>query len=176
MGVSILTTNEKGKCYTRTPLFASFNTSSALHIFIFSVSYRPMRMSASTDADVCADRCGCLRRPMRMSAPTDADVCVDRCGWHELMFCTCRGCTYRGCTCLKCTNQSRTAPISQELHKSAKNSTNQPRTTQHLPLLVHLRQVHPLNNCTPQTTAPLKQEHKKGVQLYKLHPLTTYIN
>ncbi|WP_278778203.1 hypothetical protein [Leyella stercorea] len=27
---------------------------------------RPMRMSASTDADVCADRCGCLRRPMRM--------------------------------------------------------------------------------------------------------------
>ncbi|WP_417090946.1 hypothetical protein [Leyella stercorea] len=27
---------------------------------------RPMRMPASTDADVCADRCGCLRRPMRM--------------------------------------------------------------------------------------------------------------
>ena len=41
---------------------------------------RPMRMSAPTDADVCADRCGCLRRPMRMSASTDADVCVDRCG------------------------------------------------------------------------------------------------
>ncbi|WP_440331249.1 hypothetical protein [Leyella stercorea] len=36
--------------------------------------------SAPTDADVCADRCGCLRRPMRTSAPTDADVCVDRCG------------------------------------------------------------------------------------------------
>ncbi|WP_302352660.1 hypothetical protein [Leyella stercorea] len=35
--------------------------------------------SASTDADVCADRCGCLRRPLRMSASTDADVCVDRC-------------------------------------------------------------------------------------------------
>ena len=35
--------------------------------------------SASTDADICADRCGCLRRPMRMSAPTDADVCADRC-------------------------------------------------------------------------------------------------
>ena len=66
-------TNEKGKCYKQTPLFASFNTSSALHIFIFSVSYRPMRMSASTDADVCTDRCGCLRRPMQMSAPTDAD-------------------------------------------------------------------------------------------------------
>ncbi|WP_443876251.1 hypothetical protein [Leyella stercorea] len=25
-----------------------------------------MQMSAPTDADVCADRCGCLRRPMRM--------------------------------------------------------------------------------------------------------------
>ncbi|WP_278776604.1 hypothetical protein [Leyella stercorea] len=41
-----------------------------------------MRTSAPTDADVCVDRCGCLRRPMRMSAPTDADVCVDRCGWQ----------------------------------------------------------------------------------------------
>ena len=40
---------------------------------------RPMRMSASTDADVCADRCRCLRRPMRTSASTDADVCVERC-------------------------------------------------------------------------------------------------
>ena len=40
---------------------------------------RPMQMSAPTDADVCVDRCGCLRRPMRMSAPTDADVCADRC-------------------------------------------------------------------------------------------------
>ena len=66
-------TNEKGKCYKQTPLFASFNTSSALHIFIFSVSYRPTRMSAPTDADVCTDRRGCLRRPMRMSASTDAD-------------------------------------------------------------------------------------------------------
>ena len=35
--------------------------------------------SASTDADVCVDRCGRLRRPMRMSAPTVADVCADRC-------------------------------------------------------------------------------------------------
>ncbi|WP_278812681.1 hypothetical protein [Leyella stercorea] len=34
---------------------------------------RPMRMSASTDADVCADRCGCLRRPMRTSASTDTN-------------------------------------------------------------------------------------------------------
>ncbi|WP_302405895.1 hypothetical protein [Leyella stercorea] len=42
--------------------------------------YPPINTSAPTDADVCADRCGCLRRPIRMSAPTDADVCVDRCG------------------------------------------------------------------------------------------------
>ena len=41
--------------------------------------YPPINTSAPTDADVCADRCRCLRRPMRMSAPTDADVCVDRC-------------------------------------------------------------------------------------------------
>ena len=41
--------------------------------------YPPINTSASTDADVCVDRYGCLRRPMRMSAPTDADVCVDRC-------------------------------------------------------------------------------------------------
>ncbi|WP_418937980.1 hypothetical protein [Leyella stercorea] len=37
-----------------------------------------MRTSASTDADICADRCGHLRRPIRASAPTDADVCVGR--------------------------------------------------------------------------------------------------
>ena len=35
--------------------------------------------SASTDADVCVDRCGHLRRPMRMSASTDADVGIGRC-------------------------------------------------------------------------------------------------
>ena len=35
--------------------------------------------SASTDADICVDRCGRLRRPMRMSASTGADVCVGRC-------------------------------------------------------------------------------------------------
>ncbi|WP_303238776.1 hypothetical protein [Leyella stercorea] len=45
-----------------------------------SMLRRPLRMSASTVADVCVDRCGCLRRPLRMSAPADADVCVDRCG------------------------------------------------------------------------------------------------
>ncbi|WP_440315289.1 hypothetical protein [Leyella stercorea] len=27
---------------------------------------RPMRMSASTDTDVCVDRYGCLRRPIRV--------------------------------------------------------------------------------------------------------------
>ncbi|WP_302406309.1 hypothetical protein [Leyella stercorea] len=45
-----------------------------------SMLHRPLRTSASTVADVCVDRCGCLRRPLRMSASTDADVCVDRCG------------------------------------------------------------------------------------------------
>jgi hypothetical protein len=40
--------------------------------------------SASTDADVCIDRRGCLHRPTRMSASTDADVCTDR-----------RGCLHR---------------------------------------------------------------------------------
>ena len=35
--------------------------------------YPPINTSAPTDADVCADRCGCLRRPMRMSASTDAN-------------------------------------------------------------------------------------------------------
>ncbi|WP_418289291.1 hypothetical protein [Leyella stercorea] len=38
-----------------------------------------MRTSASTDADICTDRCGHLRRPMRTSAPTDTHVCVGRC-------------------------------------------------------------------------------------------------
>ncbi|WP_370789791.1 hypothetical protein [Leyella stercorea] len=33
---------------------------------------RPMRTSASTGADVCVDRCGCLRRPVRMSASVGA--------------------------------------------------------------------------------------------------------
>ncbi|WP_278908756.1 hypothetical protein [Leyella stercorea] len=37
------------------------------------VSYRPMRMSAPTDADVCIDRRGCLHRPTQMSASTDAN-------------------------------------------------------------------------------------------------------
>ncbi|WP_418939057.1 hypothetical protein [Leyella stercorea] len=59
-----------------------------------------MRTSASTDADVCVDRCGRLRRPMRMSASTDADVCADRCAClrrpmrmaivHELVRRVCR--------------------------------------------------------------------------------------
>ena len=49
------------------------------HTLLWLHLRRPIRMSAPTDADVCADRCGCLRRPMRMSASTDADVRVDRC-------------------------------------------------------------------------------------------------
>ena len=35
--------------------------------------------SAPTDADVCVERCGCLRRSVRMSASNGADVCVERC-------------------------------------------------------------------------------------------------
>ncbi|WP_302396663.1 hypothetical protein [Leyella stercorea] len=38
----------------------------------YEIAYRPLRTSAPTVADVCVDRCGCLRRPMRMSASTDA--------------------------------------------------------------------------------------------------------
>ncbi|WP_278865546.1 hypothetical protein, partial [Leyella stercorea] len=34
--------------------------------------YPPINTSAPTDADVCAERCGCLRRTMRMSASNDA--------------------------------------------------------------------------------------------------------
>ena len=122
-------TNEKGKCYKQTPLFGFVNTSSALHIFIFSVSYRPTRMSASTDADVCADRCGCLRRPMRMSAPTDAD---DISWCFAMQRGTCRG-TYRGCTCLRSAlplARARSAPTNQELHQLTKKCTNQPRSAQ----------------------------------------------
>lgn len=48
--------------------FMCFNNIEALHF-----------PSAPTGADVCVDRCGCLRRPIRMSAPTGADVCADRC-------------------------------------------------------------------------------------------------
>ena len=50
---------------------------------VFNLYYNRVEVkllsSASTVADVCVDRCGCLRRPLRMSASTDADVCVDRC-------------------------------------------------------------------------------------------------
>ena len=42
--------------------------------------------SASTDADVCTDRRGCLHRPTRMLVSTDADVCIDRRGCsHQRM-------------------------------------------------------------------------------------------
>ncbi|WP_419515368.1 hypothetical protein [Leyella stercorea] len=36
--------------------------------------------SASTDADVCTDRRGCLHRPTRMLVSTDADARNDRRG------------------------------------------------------------------------------------------------
>ncbi len=45
----------------------------------------------------------------------------------------------RGCTCLKCTNQ----PVEKSPNQAVEKCTNQP-------LLVHLRQVHPLSNCPNQ--------------------------
>ena len=50
-----------------------------------------------------------------------------------------RGDTCRGCTCLKCTNQA----VEKCPNQSVENCPNQP-------LLVHLRQVHPLSNCPNQ--------------------------
>ena len=47
--------------------------------------------------------------------------------------------TCRGCTCLKCTNQ----PVEKCPNQAVENCPNQP-------LLVHLRQVHPLSNCPNQ--------------------------
>ena len=50
-----------------------------MHFMCFNDIEASCFPSASTDADVCVDRCGRLRRPMRMSASTGADVCVGRC-------------------------------------------------------------------------------------------------
>ena len=50
-----------------------------MHFMCFNAIGALCFPSASTDADVCVDRCGHLRRPVRMSASTDADVCTDRC-------------------------------------------------------------------------------------------------
>uniref|UniRef100_UPI003FF10185 hypothetical protein n=1 Tax=Leyella stercorea TaxID=363265 RepID=UPI003FF10185 len=50
-----------------------------MHFMCFNAIGALRYPSASTVADVCVDRCGCLRRPVRMSAPTGADVCADRC-------------------------------------------------------------------------------------------------
>ena len=47
--------------------------------------------------------------------------------------------TCRGCTCLKCTNQ----PVEKCPNQAVEKCPNQP-------LLVHLRQVHPLSNCPNQ--------------------------
>ncbi len=49
------------------------------------------------------------------------------------------GDTCRGCTCLKCTNQA----VEKCHNQAVENCPNQP-------LLVHLRQVHPLSNCPNQ--------------------------
>ena len=53
---------------------------------------RPLRMSASTVADVCVDRYGCLRRPMRMSASTDADGKICGGGGKKSVWEVCEGC------------------------------------------------------------------------------------
>ena len=82
----------------------------------------------------------------------------------------------RGCTCLKCTNQPVEKCPNQAVKKSPNQAvekcTNQPvekcpnqavEKSPNQPLLVHLRQVHPLSNCpnqpvenctTPQTQNP----------------------
>ena len=43
-----------------------------MHFMCFNDIEASCFPSASTDADVCVDRCGRLRRPVRMSAPTGA--------------------------------------------------------------------------------------------------------
>ena len=67
----------------------------------------------------------------------------------------------RGCTCLKCTNQ----PVEKCPNQSVENCPNQP-------LLVHLRQVPPLSNCTNQpvadVTIPQTQNSKLKTQNSKL--------
>ena len=50
-----------------------------MHFMCFNDIEASCFPSASTDADVCVDRCRSLRRPVRMSASTGADVCADRC-------------------------------------------------------------------------------------------------
>ena len=68
-----------------------------------------------------------------------------------------RGDTCRGCTCLKCTNQ----PVEKCPNQAVENCPNQP-------LLVHLRQVHPLSNCPNQpvenVTTPQTQNSKLKTQ------------
>ena len=58
-----------------------------------------------------------------------------------------RECPCRGCTCLKCTNQ----PVEKCPNQSVENCPNQAvENCPNQPLLVHLRQVHPLSNCPNQ--------------------------
>ena len=57
------------------------------------------------------------------------------------------GDTCRGCTCLKCTNQ----PVEKSPNQPVEKCTNQAvEKCPNQPLLVHLRQVHPLSNCPNQ--------------------------
>ncbi len=71
------------------------------------------------------------------------------------------GDTCRGCTCLKCTNQ----PVEKSPNQAVEKCPNQP-------LLVHLRQVHPLSNCPNQpvenVTTPQTQNSKFKTQNSKL--------
>ncbi len=61
----------------------------------------------------------------------------------------------RGCTCLKCTNQpvekSPNQPVEKSPNQPVEKCTNQSvENCSNQPLLVHLRQVHPLSNCPNQ--------------------------
>ena len=80
-----------------------------------------------------------------------------------------RGDTCRGCTCLKCTNQ----PVEKCPNQSVENCPNQAvENCPNQPLLVHLRQVHPLSNCPNQPvencTTPQTQNSKLIISVPRL--------
>ena len=75
------------------------------------------------------------------------------------------GDTCRGCTCLKCTNQ----PVEKCPNQAVEKCPNQAvEKCPNQPLLVHLRQVHPLSNCPNQpvenVTTPQTQNSKLKTQ------------
>ena len=85
--------------------------------------------------------------------------------------------TCRGCTCLKCTNQ----PVEKCPNQSVENCPNQSvencpnqavENCPNQPLLVHLRQVHPLSNCPNQPvencTTPQTQNSKLIISVPRL--------